>query len=156
MIYHLCHNSNHHHHDQFANLCSTICMLYITIIMSLSDFVQTEHCCFESYSATSGSRFTVHCCLFIQISALQLEIQIVKIQTSQNTNAFFHKLEVKLILRRKRCVQLEDGFGSQGNESFLRKAGCDYHISKHFTYIIGDNHISILLEYFLYQIVKCV
>ena len=69
---------------------------------------------------------------------------------------FFCKLEVKLILWRKRCVQLEDGFGSQGNESFLRKAGCDYHISKHFTYIIGDNHISILLEYFLYQIAKCV
>ena len=94
------------------------------------DFIQTEICCFESYSVTSGSRFTVHCCLFIQISALQLEIQNVKSTKSQNTNAFFHKLEVKLILWRKRCVQLEDGFGSQGNESFLRKAGCDYHISK--------------------------
>ena len=64
-----------------------------------------------------------------------------KIQKSQNTNAFFHKLEVKLILLRTRCVQLEDGFGPQGNESFLSKAGCDYHISKHVNYIFGDSHI---------------
>ena len=78
MIYHLCHNYNHHRYDLFANLCSTICMHYINIIINLSDFVQTENCCFESYSVTSGLRFTVHCCLFIQISALQLEIQNVK------------------------------------------------------------------------------